>query len=182
MAKHRQKAHVEKSEDQSDQHQAQEKIAASHGSGLQAFEKLPHSHVDQHESDSPHPAPHQVHANQAGEQKVDVAAADFLEVRFGEIRCLFRQGAPQNRIFDRLAGEHAFGPMRFKPESRWRRIRLARFDHQVRLARLQALLPLIRGWPCDFESRVFHEPGLERFGLGADDVDQIGFLGFLAKR
>ena len=111
-AEPQQQCDLEEHQDQAARGQRQQEVAPAHGRGHEALEQLALPHVYQGEADAPHSRVHQVHAQQAGNQEVDVARPR-LGVRDARGRngILASRGGLQH-VVHLGVGEHAFRPRR----------------------------------------------------------------------
>jgi hypothetical protein len=90
--------------------QGKQEIAAPHGSANKTLQQLALAHVDQGKADAPHGGIHQVHAQQAGNEEIDVAGAGLGGSDGGSGYRVFAAGGVLESVIHLNAGEHAFGP------------------------------------------------------------------------
>ena len=90
-------------------HQRQQEIAAAHGRGHVALEQLALAIVDESESHAPHAGVHQVHAEQARNQKVDVARAGLAGSLRGGGQRIRAAGGGLQGVVGLRAGQDALG-------------------------------------------------------------------------
>jgi hypothetical protein len=98
--------------------QRQQIVGSRHRRGHQALEQLAGARRDDGEAGAPHPGAHDVHAEQAGHQPVDVARADGTH---GVLAGGERVGPPRRllqRRIDREARDLAFGARRIEAVGR----------------------------------------------------------------
>jgi hypothetical protein len=133
-------------------HDGEQEIAAAHRRRQEPLEQLADAHIDDNKPHAPQPASHQPHPNHSRQQEVDIARAGRLQVL--HFRRWLSVGRPEQRRLDRISRQPAFGPMWLVPELVGRRSARPNGDYEVRLARLQALSPVLARAKVEFESRV----------------------------
>ena len=108
--KGQQKSDFNNHEDQAAGSEGEKEIAAAHGCTDETLQEFALPHVDEGKADAPHTGVHQVHAEQAGNQEIDITGARFGR---GHDRSSDRVVAARgglNGFIDFGPGQHALRP------------------------------------------------------------------------